>query len=104
MPNGQLWLTGDLRIACPPLARTFRLARNGGWAYLCPDLESRTQAFDRRSLMIVSPSATDAPEAFGSSLPASLQRDNLERARQYLAAIEGGASTSSPFAFLAPDI
>lgn len=54
--------------------------------------------------MIVSPTAAGAPEAFGSSLPASVQRDNIERARQYLAALEGSASTSSPFAFLAPDI
>jgi ketosteroid isomerase-like protein len=54
--------------------------------------------------MIVSPSAAAAPEAFGSSLSESEQRANLERARQYLAAIEEGAPTSSPFAFLAPDI
>jgi len=54
--------------------------------------------------MIITPTATDAPEAFGSSLAASVQRDNLERARQYLAAIEGSAFSGSPFAFLAPEI
>ena len=54
--------------------------------------------------MTISPTATSAPEAFGSSLPSGTERDNLERARQYLAAIEGSTAKSSPFAFLAPDI
>jgi ketosteroid isomerase-like protein len=58
--------------------------------------------------MTISPSATDAPEAFGSSLPAGQERDNLERARRYLAAIEADranetSTAGSPFAFLAPD-
>jgi len=56
--------------------------------------------------MTMIPSATDAPEAFGSSLPRGKERDNLERARQYLAAIEADRANanSSPFAFLAPDV
>jgi ketosteroid isomerase-like protein len=54
--------------------------------------------------MTISPTATGAPEAFGSSLPSGPERDNLERARQYLAAIEGSKANGSPFAFLAPDI
>lgn len=54
--------------------------------------------------MTISPTATDAPEAFGSLLPPGEQRDNLERARRYLAAIEGGASGEGPLAFLAPDV
>ena|SRR6476620_5997878 len=53
---------------------------------------------------MISPSATAAPEAFGSPLPAGEERDNLERARRYLAAIEAGSDADSPFAFLAPDI
>jgi ketosteroid isomerase-like protein len=54
--------------------------------------------------MAISPTATGAPEAFGSGLPPGLERDNLERARQYLAAIEGSAATGGPLTFLAPDI
>lgn len=54
--------------------------------------------------MTISPTATNAPEAFGSSLPGGIERDNLERARQYLAAIEGSETNGSPFTFLAPDI
>jgi ketosteroid isomerase-like protein len=58
--------------------------------------------------MAFSPSAAQTPEAFGSLLPAGQERDNLERARQYLAAIEAGQSDgtpgTSPFTFLAPDV
>jgi ketosteroid isomerase-like protein len=54
--------------------------------------------------MTISPSATTAPEAFASLLPPSEARDNLERARQYLAAIERDDPIASPFAFLAPDV
>lgn len=54
--------------------------------------------------MTISPTAADAPNAFGSSLPQGEERDNLERARQYLAAIEDDGVNVSPFAFLAPDI
>ena len=54
--------------------------------------------------MTISPTATNAPEAFGSKLPSGMERDNLERARQYLAAIEGSKAKGSPFTFLAPDI
>jgi ketosteroid isomerase-like protein len=59
--------------------------------------------------MTVSPTATDAPEAFGVALGAGEPRRNLERARQYLAAIEAarlrdGTTASDPFTFLAPDI
>jgi ketosteroid isomerase-like protein len=59
--------------------------------------------------MASSPSAARAPEAFGSLLPAGEERDNLERARQYLAAIEaeqsgGTSAATSPFTFLAPDV
>ena len=51
--------------------------------------------------MRVSRSARDAPEAFGTPLPSGLERSNLERARKYLAAVEG---EGDPFAFLAPDV
>ncbi len=54
--------------------------------------------------MTISPTASSAPEAFGSPLPPGEERDNLERARRYLAAIEAGAGAGSPFQFLAPDI
>jgi ketosteroid isomerase-like protein len=54
--------------------------------------------------MTISPTATAAPEAFGSHLPPGEERANLERARQYLAAIEGGAAAGDPFRFLAPDV
>src|SRR5215831_653017 len=54
--------------------------------------------------MTISPTAADAPEAFGSNLPNGLERDNLERARRYLAAIEGSTAHGSPFTFLASDI
>lgn len=54
--------------------------------------------------MTISPTATNAPEAFGSSLASGMERDNLERARQYLAAIEGSTANGNPFTFLAPDI
>jgi ketosteroid isomerase-like protein len=54
--------------------------------------------------MTISPNATNAPEAFRSSLPRGIERDNLERARQYLAAIESSTANGNPFAFLAPDI
>lgn len=54
--------------------------------------------------MTISPTATNAPEAFGSNLPSGVERDNLERARQYLAAIEGSTEKGNPFTFLAPDI
>lgn len=55
------------------------------------------------------PSATQSPEAFGSLLPAGKERDNLERARQYLAAIEadqsnGTPAATSPFTFFAPEV
>lgn len=49
----------------------------------------------------VSQSAHHSPEAFGSTLPPSEARRNLEIARRYLAAIETGAD---PFGFLSPDI
>ncbi|MEP6495350.1 MAG: nuclear transport factor 2 family protein [bacterium] len=51
-----------------------------------------------------SPTASEAPTAFGSSLPPSQERDNLERARQYLAAIEDTAAGERLFTFLAPDM
>ena len=54
--------------------------------------------------MTITPTATSAPEAFGTSLPRGVERDNLERARQYLAAIEGSTVNGSPGTFLAPDI
>ena len=54
--------------------------------------------------MTISPTATNAPEAFGSSLPRGVERDNLERARRYLAAIEGSTAHGSALTFLAPDI
>lgn len=54
--------------------------------------------------MSISPKASEAPEAFGSTLPAGEARRNLEIARQYLAAIEGPDGLNTPFAFLAPDI
>ena len=54
--------------------------------------------------MTISPAATDAPEAFGCNLPSGIERQNLERARQYLAAIEGSTTHGTAFAFLAPDI
>jgi len=54
--------------------------------------------------MTISPTATNAPEAFGSNLSSGIERDNLERARQYLAAIERGSADGGPFDFLAPDI
>jgi ketosteroid isomerase-like protein len=59
--------------------------------------------------MAFRPSAAHAPEAFGSLLPAGEERDNLERAREYLAAIEaeqsdGTPTATSPFTFLAPDV
>ena len=54
--------------------------------------------------MTISPTATSAPEAFGSQLPHGVERDNLERARRYLAAIEGSTAHGGPGAFLAPDI
>jgi len=54
--------------------------------------------------MTISPTAADAPEAFGSNLASGPERDNLERARRYLAAIEGSTAHGSPFTFLAPDI
>ena len=53
---------------------------------------------------MVHESASDAAEAFGSSLPDGEERRNLEAARRYLAAIEAGDESSNPFAFLAPDI
>jgi ketosteroid isomerase-like protein len=56
--------------------------------------------------MTLASSATNAPEAFGSTLPPGLERDNLERARRYLAAIEAdspGADVAS-LAYLAPDV
>lgn len=52
----------------------------------------------------ISPTAATAPEAFGSHLPRSVERDNLERARRYLAAIEGSTVHGTPGTFLAPDI
>jgi ketosteroid isomerase-like protein len=57
----------------------------------------------------ISPTATDAPEAFGVTLPDGEPRRNLERARQYLAAIEAshspdGRASRDPFTYLAPDI
>jgi ketosteroid isomerase-like protein len=54
--------------------------------------------------MPISPSAATAPEAFGSDLPPGGARANLERARQYLAAIERDDPLVSPFEFLAPDV
>jgi ketosteroid isomerase-like protein len=54
--------------------------------------------------MMTSPTAAAAPEAFGSSLPPGAERANLERARQYLAAIERDDPRESPLAFLAPDV
>ena len=42
--------------------------------------------------MTISPTAASAPEAFGSHLPDGVERDNLERARRYLAAIEGSTN------------
>ena len=54
--------------------------------------------------MTISPTATDAPEAFGITGPQSTARDNLERARRYLAAVEGSTLYGNPFTFLAPDI
>ncbi len=44
------------------------------------------------------------PEAFGSLLPPGEERDNLERARRYLAAIERDGAADGPFTFLAADI
>ena len=54
--------------------------------------------------MSISHSASTAPEAFGSTLPLGESRRNLEIARRYLAAIEGGDKEQDPFAFLAPDV
>jgi ketosteroid isomerase-like protein len=54
--------------------------------------------------MIIALSAADAPDAFGSNLPAGEPRRNLERARQYLAAIEADGAAGNPLSFLAPDI
>ncbi len=54
--------------------------------------------------MTISPTASGAPDAFGSMLPPGVERDNLERARRYLAAIESGADDADPFAFLSPDV
>jgi ketosteroid isomerase-like protein len=51
--------------------------------------------------MPVHSAATDAPEAFGSTLPSGVPRRNLETARRYLAAIEQGGD---PFEFLSPGI
>ena len=56
--------------------------------------------------MTLASSATTAPEAFGSTLPPGLERDNLERARRYLAAIESdppGAEAAS-LSYYAPDV
>jgi ketosteroid isomerase-like protein len=53
--------------------------------------------------MTISPTATAAPEAFGSHLPPGEERANLERARGYLAAIESGPA-DDPFRFLARDV
>jgi ketosteroid isomerase-like protein len=75
-----------------------------------PDKLMPPPAFYARCLaMTISPTATDAPEAFGVSLPDDEPRRNLERARQYLAAIEAshspdGPASGEPFAFLASDI
>lgn len=58
------------------------------------------------STMTLASSATTAPEAFGSTLPPGLERDNLERARRYLAAIESdppGAEAAS-LSYYAPDV
>ena len=56
----------------------------------------------------ISATAADAPEAFGVTLAESEPRRNLERARQYLAAIEASHAAdnlaSDPFTFLASDI
>lgn len=51
-------------------------------------------------------SATTAPEAFGSTLPPGLERDNLERARRYLAAIEADPPESdvASLSYYAPDV
>ena len=54
--------------------------------------------------MPITAAASDAPQAFGSQLPSGQARDNLERARQYLAAIEADSAEPSPFDFLSPDI
>jgi ketosteroid isomerase-like protein len=59
--------------------------------------------------MTISQTATDAPEAFGVTLPDGEPRRNLERARQYLAAIEASHSPDTsaagePFAFLTADV
>jgi ketosteroid isomerase-like protein len=54
--------------------------------------------------MTITPTATSAPEAFGSHLPRGVERDNLERARRYLAAIEGSTGHGRPGTFLARDI
>ena len=59
--------------------------------------------------MPISSTAAEAPEAFGSLLPPGRERSNLERARQYLAAVEADradapAHRDGAFAFLAPEI
>jgi ketosteroid isomerase-like protein len=54
--------------------------------------------------MSISPNASTAPEAFGSTLPSGEARRNLETARQYLAAIEEGGEEHRALAFLAPDV
>jgi ketosteroid isomerase-like protein len=56
---------------------------------------------------MISRSATDAPEAFGSSHAAGEERTNLELTRRYLAAIEagvGGDASDARFEFFAPDV
>ena len=54
--------------------------------------------------MTISPMASNAPEAFGSNISSGIERDNLEHARQYLAAIESGFADAGLSDFLAPDI
>ena len=51
---------------------------------------------------MISRSAAEAPEAFGSPLPPGVERTNLELTRRYLAAIETG-TTDAVIAF-APDV
>ncbi len=54
--------------------------------------------------MFIAPTASEAPEAFGSPLPPGEERDHLERARRYLATIESGDDAVAPLEFLSPDI